>query len=774
MTDISFFQAAASVANSMRTGSSPPNIALKHLATNPSEARAALEHFGATRYARQLPKQGKREKQVGRTLLFYKSPLPSEQQAKLSYEYLLSKFNDYLRRKVCAVVMSESPAHLAIWLPEDAAFDLNGLWQQFMTEMTSAMGLTRGFGLVMNASKLSDRGFSTLETPMVSEAQPEAVAAFYLANLQHVERRLKRRQASIERTSKLLTVETDEKKKNSYQKQLDKDVAMQEKEQTKYQTEFEKMFGRLLKEQVSLHKDLQEVEDSLKDADAKAKKKLTRQQSKLESQLIFDADVVKDLQEAYKPDAFGFMVQLAQHERFAGKWRTAQSNAKRYSDTAANQLSTQKGDIYAKVIWETCALLFGQNEIQPLKPLLSKQPIQTAMRSAGDGVADSCYSCGKEIDKSNRYRSRRLLFESPEQRTQSGGSSSSVNVCTTCAALSVLSPVKFAPDTLVIRLDAASRDVQDHVRQALEQQALNEMGASAGRYTNITCTEKQSDGTLASQKLGLRQYATLKLASLYPASVLKHLTPTLYNGGQEVLLRSSVLVGISALMESYQQSIMDSSDINIKLGEAVRHVEHNDFVAASYVLSRKRGFTQTRVLEDGTKDYFSLLKKEEGMNKAAEMLADVHAMVGILMPFCRQLLARADLNLDDDKSKWREVGKLIQSIDENPAVFSYNTGKTVGGVGNLSRDSNTHFVFDKAKALIEELGDIPAYVDKEGNTDDDPNKLRVTNDLIAKAYEHILSKEAYQSDYDRKNFFYQVRLGLLARFPDAAKPRGGQ
>jgi hypothetical protein len=766
-----FQKAAATIAQAIRQGNTISSEALETLASNHQEARDALSLFGATRYARQLPKTGEVKPLSGQNILLYKTPLPSEQQAKLSYEYLISEFSDFLRRKVCAVVMSESAAHLAIWLPNGATLELDKLWQPFIGEMTSAIGLSKGFGLVMNSSKLSDRGFSTLEAPMVSEAQPEAIAAFYIANLKYVEQRIQRRQRIIERTKPLIDNENDDKKRASLEKQLVKDQDMQTKELEKYKSEFTKMFGRLLQEQIKLQKEAAELERQIAEADAKTRKKSEKQLDKIRSQLYFDAETVTELQSIYQPDAFGFMNALSKHQYLASTWQSASNTARQYSETAANQLSTQKGDIYAKIIWETCVLLYGKITISPLEPLVSLQPIQWGMRLAGDNQSECCYSCGKPIDKDNSFRSRRLLFESPEQRAQSGGSSGAVQVCTTCAALSVLSPVKFAPDTLVIRFNANERDVQERVKQALEQQALNEIGASAGRYINITCTEKLSDGTPASQKLGMKQYAIAKLASLYPENVLRHLQPSLYSGGQEIPLRSSVLVATSVLMEVFQQYIKDGSDINMKLGEAIRLLENDGFVKASYLLGRVRGATQTRILEDGTKLYDDMLEKEEGMNKQARILADTHAMVGLLMPFCRQLLARTDLGMDDT-TKWREVGKLIQSIDENPTVFSYNTGKTVGGVGNLTRDYNTHFVFDKAKALIQELGELPPYTDKDGETNDDPNKLRVTNDLIARAYEYILNKDIYHSDYDRKNFFYQVKLGLYARFPEAAKPKG--
>lgn len=380
-----------------------------------------------------------------------------------------------------------------------------------------------------------------------------------------------------------------------------------------------------------------------------------------------------------------------------------------------------------------------------------------------------------------------------------------MKICHACAALSILCPVKFAPDTLVIRFDPESRRVNDFVQQALEQQALNEIGAAAGRYINLTCTERQTDGTLAVQKLGMKQYATAKLASLYPATVLEHLRPSLYDGGTEVRLRPAVLVGTAALMATFGQRIMQVDEkkgqyaINDKLGTAVRLLEADAFVEASYTLAKIASRQQPIQLENGTESYLHALTQEGNMMDSSEeklakvqVLADVHAMVGLMMPFCRQLLAREDLGMDID-TKWREIGKLIQSIDENPTVFSYRASKTVGGVGNLVRDSNTHFVFDKAKALIDEIDalvDIPEFVpkakkdaqaeeqvDAEDTKEETPipdgNKLRVTTDLIARAYEHILNREVngrrlYATDYDLKNFLYQVRLGLYARFPKAA------
>jgi hypothetical protein len=763
------YQAASIVAHSARSNVEPPQEALETLASSPQEAQVALAHFGATRYARDLPQIGQAHQQSGQTMVLYKVPMPSEQQAKLSYEYLLSEFNAYLRRKISAVVMSESDAHVALWLPQGARLELVALWQDFITEMTTSEGLTRGFGLVMNSSKLSDRGFSTLEAPMVSAAQPTAVATFYMANLKHVEKRLAGRQGRIAALERKLEESLAEKERDSLQNKLSKEKDMQTKELTKYQSEFAKLFDRLLNDQLNTHNALNDLLEKYGEADTKTIERLNKQRSKLEQPLVFDREAALAFNELYQPDPFEFMRALAKHPRFGAKWRETAANAKRYSQIAANQLSTQKGDIYAKVIWEMCVLLFGRVEVTPLEPLVSHHPIFWGVHKAGDDTKAVCYSCGRLLESLPSFPSRRLAFESPDQRPQSGGSSGPAQICCTCAALSILSPIKFSPDTLVIRFGGQS--IEQRVRFALEQQALNEIGATAGRYMNLSCTERAGDGTPASQKLGVRQYAVAKLAALYPPSVLRYLYPDLYQGGQTVSLSPALLVGVSTLIHVYRQRIQDGGDINMKLGEVVRYVEQDRFVEASYVLARTTSHMQTRELEEGTATYYNVLK-EEGMNKQAEIIADVHGLIGLLMPFCRQIIARSDLNIDEN-DKWREVGKLIQSVEERPTVFAYTAGKRVGGVGNLTRDNNTHFVFDKAKELINKLGDIPVQVDEEGETvDKDPNRIRVTTDLVARAFEYIYQQERYRTDYDLKNFFYQVKLGLFARFPEAAKARG--
>lgn len=780
------YQAAASVAHALRQNQPPPAEARAILAGQKAEAKEALARYGATRVWRDIDEKEVSDAQLeGQTLVLYKTPLPSEQQAKLSYEYLLGEFNEYLRRKVCAIVLSESDAHVSLWLPEGARLELTDLWQTFITEMTTSEGLTRGFGLVMNSSRLSDRGFSTLETPMVSPAQPAAVAAFYIANIEHVAKRMKGRQGRIEAIVRDLEVELEDKEHDSLQKKLDKEQEMQVKELEKYRSEFGKQFKRSLDEQLFVHKALNDLFEVYEKADTKTQKRLDTQRAKLERGLTFDEETTRALHELYQPDPFMFIDTLKKHSRFGKEWREAAANAKRYSQTAANQLSTQKGDIYAKVVWETCVLLFGQAEVVPLEPLLSSQPIVWGVRDAGDDNKGVCYSCGRPLDDAPSYPSRRLAFESPDQRPQSGGSSRPAELCYTCAALSVLSPVKFAPDTLVIRF--GTQGVQERVRHALEQQALNEIGAVAGRYINLSCTEREGDGTLASQKLGSRQYAYAKLASLIPRQVLESLEPQLYQDGAIIPLRPSVLVGTQALMTLYWQGIMDKDPkrgttvVNVRgLGKAIRLLEQTAFYPACYHLaSFSKTLEQPRanifLLDQMLAHYCALLLVED--IQMASFTRDVQALVALLTPACNQLIAMDNARVrettgrdmqEQQLKEWREreVAKLIQQVDsQEPTTFAYSSAKTVGGIGYLRRNEFTRFAYLEAERLIKELGlERDDYASIFVERDSVP-AIKVTNDLIFATYAHI--KDKYDNDYERKRFFYHVKLGLFARFQDA-------
>ena len=363
-------------------------------------------------------------------------------------------------------------------------------------------------------------------------------------------------------------------------------------------------------------------------------------------------------------------------------------------------------------------------------------------------------------------------------------------------------PVKFSEaNTLVVRFGASS-EIQEHVRRSFEQQAINEIGTVAGRYINLSCTEFEGRGSSsksAKERLGAKQYAYAKLASTISPNVLESLQAHLYVGGAAIELRRSVLVATSLLMSFYKQSILvqDNSKkekptvINLNaLGKAIRYLEADDIFSAAYQLnrysdiykSRSGYFASTESLDKTLERYCELLRGEDLY--MANFTRDVQGLVGLLLPACNQIFAMdaktarqesgQALLTENELKKWkeREIGKLIQQIgsgnSEEPTTFTYST---FYGVGHLRRNESTRFAYSEAKRLVEELkreriiedGDFDSIFVEVRNLP----AIRINGDLISAAFAHL--KDRYESDFERKRFFYHVKLGLFSRFKTTAQ-----
>lgn len=762
------YQAASVVAHSVRNNTKPPLEALETLASNPQEAQIALAHFGATRYARDLPQIGQVHQQSGQTIVLYKVPMPSEQQAKLSYEYLLSEFNAYLRRKISAVVMSESDAHVALWLPEGARLEINQTWQTFIEEITDSEGFTRAFVLAINAYKLADgAGFSTLKLPVISKAQAIGVASFYYLGIQKSVQKYHQDLADQKKLQHELKIgEVKDFKK------AEEDLNKVSKKLNDYLSGFERLF------RVSI------VELSNPEATRFARK--LYKIGKRKPHLMFAC--LPYLLEKKQFDAIRFL-------------------SKQFSNIAREQLNSSRADILRKIFREMIKLLHLNGGEYQLTPLLSLEAYkQTQIRPSGDNTKAACYSCGRSfLEGESTYPTFRLLFQKPDQRPQSAKSDAESQkpiVCGTCAALSIMCPVKFAPDTLVIRF--GKQGVEQRVRYALEQQALNEIGAVAGRYINLSCTEFEGRGSSrksARDRLGLKQYAYAKLASLVAPNVLESLRAHLYIGGTEIELRPSVLVATSCLMSYYRQSILVQDNhqndnptiINLNaLGRAIRYLEANDIFSAMYQLNKysdiyksQSAYVATSATLDEIVERYCKLLKEEDLYMA-NFTRDVQGLIGFLLPACNQIFAMniekackesgQGLNTMQELKQWkeREIGKLIQQVgkgnSEEPTTFTYSTFYSVG---HLKRNENTRFAYSEARRLIEELK-------KDGVIDDSDlgaifveidnlPAIRINGDLIAAVF--ALLKDRYKTDFERKRFFYHVKLGLFSRFKPTSQDK---
>lgn len=721
-----------------------------------------LRYYRAPRLARKLartrPKaNGLVELPEGVRLLLYKHPLPGEAQARLAYEYVLAQFVRFLEQRDKAVAENESAGHVLLWFPLEAPDDprawLEERWQDFLKELTSAQGLRQTFVLALNSAKLADgAGFSTLDVPIFNDSHALTIAGLYWLGMEKGlevnRRRLQKGKA---------------KKAQDFEKKVREGFKAIKEELSKG---YKKLVKKLIKKQPKPIEDLKKLADGYKSR-------------------------FKIIREVLKQDDLQRLPELL--ERHLQRHHEVKEAARGYGATAQEQLNSAHKDIFPKIVWEMVRLAEGKYQPYSLPPLLSVEPFSSGLRKAGDAHEGFCYSCGKDLAKGDpRFKSRRLLFEAPEQRAQSAGSGGPVDVCAVCAGLSLLGPVKLAEETLVVRLGGQG-EVRKEAQRALEQQVLNELGASAGDYIALRATERDKEdkkkGKPAPTVWGRKQYAIAKLATtLHPEVFRRGLEAYLYDKGREIRLRPSTLFATAALARAYRQEIRLGNDLNRRLGRAIRHFDQGKWVFGEYELLL--GFTEGgfdanelptigREVEESRGNLLEVLMEEGGQAvREAQKQRHVVGYASLLYAFTeearRALRDREDLRQED---KDRELKKLVQLADAEPALFlnravaARTTPEGAEGYGydgvRLYWDERHQYGYRWAKELLEAVErEYGQNLQREGNEENNGRPSRFLSlrpeDLAAV---HGWLRTQYPSPADWRSFLYQTKLFLFTRYP---------
>lgn len=729
----------------------PPAELLSVLAQVGSEAQGLLTFYRRPKLARKLRIVEKCETpQIpkGDRLLLFKHPIPGEAQARLAYEYVFERFTQFLERRNFAVAESQSTGHLMLWFPnkkpEKAEVWLEAEWQAFLTELTSAEGFRDSFALALNSSKLAGgAGFATIETPIFNAQHATSLAGLYwVATGKGLE---------VNRRNFAKAKELEEKAQTS-EKPKDREKALVDaKKELDKATKFKAEVFKFFKSDIE-------------------KNPQSRTAQVLQAVLEACGDNLQALPKQFK-------------ELFPVTFKAVEEASSSYGATAREQLNSARGDIFPKIVWEMVRLAEREYEAYALPALLSLKPFSGGLRSAGDANSQFCYSCGRALTKreqKNAFTSRRLLFENPEQRAQSASSSGPVKVCATCAGLSLLGPVKFTGESLVIYLKGEDSGVVERTREILERQALSELGASAGRYINVLATERAAnkDKTPAPQVWGRKQYAIAKLGLTLPPELFEQraedaqedLQFVLYEKGNQIILDKTALFATAALARAYQHQISiwnpekNTSDLNKRLGRAVRYFERGQWFLGEYELLLGMAeknfippflFQQT---EPAREELVKLMNNIEG-----ERYKDVVAYATLMFAFTER--ARREMKGLKDEDREREMSKLVQlSGGESPISFTNRTlaaGQTKSeGLGYATARLYFNDRFGVSYEWAKELLGKPEQQDeKEGRF------FEVTPDDLIQAQLKLMGKPNLKSPGDWKNFRYQVKLYLFTRYP---------
>lgn len=168
---------------------------------------------------------------IGELHTCYKTALPYEAQARIAYEVFYDRFMAFIGKQYKIVTLEQNDFEMELFAPDGQEFDLENVWAAFIKHAFSADELRKSFAPLVNTIKMTDRGFSALQVPIVSREQAIFLAAFYMVNLQSLQRGDAKRQREIDDLRKKLA---SEKEQERIEKKLTKLESKLEKRLTRY------------------------------------------------------------------------------------------------------------------------------------------------------------------------------------------------------------------------------------------------------------------------------------------------------------------------------------------------------------------------------------------------------------------------------------------------------------------------------------------------------------------------------------------------------------
>ena len=157
---------------------------------------------------------------------------------------------------------------------------------------------------------------------------------------------------------------------------------------------------------------------------------------------------------------------------------------------------------------------------------------------------------------------------------------------------------------------------------------------------------------------------------------------------------------------------------------------------------------------------------------------DIAGLTGILYAFVSyarskyppQVSNGSSSPVINTKDRNRELKKLLEKID-NPNQFTYDAAGLLYEAGKshllqarLWRSQQTHFMYDEARRLLQEI--IPAEAGhREEHSEKDELALTFHFDDICKVYA-LLYGTRYTTEKAQRDFAYELKLSLYSRFPE--------
>ena len=204
-------------------------------------------------------------------------------------------------------------------------------------------------------------------------------------------------------------------------------------------------------------------------------------------------------------------------------------------------------------------------------------------------------------------------------------------------------------------------------------------------------------------------------------------------------------------------------------GHAIRHIEHEEVILAVYellssgLITLPPNMARASQLEELRFQHVRWLRMDHKTDRA-QFFEDVAAMTGLLYSFCSYVRSKVREAGGNERI---EVRKVIERSDD-PYQLNYTVaGSTCSEIATLFRSADLHFTYDRVRALLSELAIDPE--EREAMAAKGQLALRLYFDDVVKAYTYLF-RVRYKTTKDQRDFAYELKLSLYARFADLIEP----
>ena len=158
------------------------------------------------------------EQRIGTVVRLFKRIQPYEAQSSIAYDVFYQRLCEFLASDYQIIVLHDSENAIELFVPDGQSFDWPVIWEAAVRKLFGLENLRKSFVALVNSLKLTNRGFSALDVPILNAEQAQVLAAFDLTNLLSLQTGDKRREQEINKLNAEIEATVDDKKLAQLQK----------------------------------------------------------------------------------------------------------------------------------------------------------------------------------------------------------------------------------------------------------------------------------------------------------------------------------------------------------------------------------------------------------------------------------------------------------------------------------------------------------------------------------------------------------------------------